>query len=82
MGEKIDKNENVGQDLKDLFEIMKFEFENFCDVVVGVKLELDEKFQEIIEIISIKIDDKIVEVIVKYEEFQVGFDEKIIVGEV
>jgi DNA repair exonuclease SbcCD ATPase subunit len=81
MGEKIDKNENVGQDLKDLLETMKSEFENSRDVVAGAKLESDEKLQETTETISTKIDDKIAEVIAKYEELQAGLDEKTTAGE-
>lgn len=81
MGEKMDKNENVGTDLKEMFETMKTEFEDSRGVVAGAKLESDEKLQQTSDSISTKIDDKITELIVKYDEFQSGFDEKMTAGE-
>lgn len=81
MGEKMDKNENVGADLKEMFEAMKTEFEDSRGVVAGAKLESDEKLQQASESISTKIDDKISELITKYDEFQSGFDEKMTAGE-
>lgn len=81
MGEKMDKNEDVGQDVKDLLETMKSEFENSRDVVAGAKLETDEKLQEATDSISTKIEEKIAEVIAKYEELQSGLDEKATAGE-
>ncbi|KAK0386577.1 hypothetical protein NLU13_6412 [Sarocladium strictum] len=81
VGEKIDKNENVGQDLKDLLETMKSEFENSRDVVAGAKLETDEKLQEATDSIGTKIDDKIAEIIAKYDELQASLDEKATAGE-
>lgn len=81
MGEKMDKNENVGEDLKEIIETMKSEFENSRDVVAGAKLETDEKLQEAADSISAKIDDKIAEVIAKYDELQAALDEKATAGE-
>ncbi|KAL6855258.1 hypothetical protein ACO1O0_006397 [Amphichorda felina] len=81
MGEKIDKNENIGTDLKDMFETMKTEFEDSRGVVAGAKLESDEKLQQAAENIGTKIDDKIGELMAKYDEFQAAFDEKSSAGE-
>lgn len=81
MGEKVDKNENVGTDLKEMFETMKSEFEDSKGVVAGAKLESDEKLQQATDSIGTKIDDKIGELISKYEEFQTAFDEKSSAGE-
>ena len=76
LGEKIDKNENVGSDLKEMFETMKTEFEDSKGVVAGARLESDENLQQATEMISTKIDDKITELMAKYDEFQASFDEK------
>ncbi|KAF7562720.1 hypothetical protein G7046_g1411 [Stylonectria norvegica] len=76
MGEKIDKNDNIGEDLKLMFDTMKTEFEDSKAVVAGVKLESDEKLQEATDNLGIKIDDKIGELIVKYDELHTMLDEK------
>ncbi|UNI20215.1 hypothetical protein JDV02_006324 [Purpureocillium takamizusanense] len=81
MGEKIDKNENVGQDLKDMFDTMKTQFDESKEVVAGARLESDEKLQEATESISTKIDDKVTELIAKYDEFKTTLDEKTAAGE-
>ncbi|OWT43604.1 hypothetical protein VFPPC_18669 [Pochonia chlamydosporia 170] len=76
MGEKIDKNENVGSDLKEMFETMKTQFEENKEVVAGARLESNEKLQEAADNIGTKIDDKITELIAKYDEFKATLDEK------
>jgi hypothetical protein len=76
MGEKIDKNENVGDDLKEMFDTMKAEFELSKEVVAGARLESDEKLQEATDGIASKIEEKIGELITKYDEFQDALDEK------
>ncbi|KAK3177476.1 hypothetical protein K4F52_009727 [Lecanicillium sp. MT-2017a] len=76
MGEKIDKNENVGDDLKEMFDTMKAEFELSKEVVAGARLESDEKLQEATDGIASKIEEKIGELIAKYDEFQEAMDEK------
>ncbi|OAA54894.1 chromosome segregation ATPase family protein [Cordyceps fumosorosea ARSEF 2679] len=81
IGEKIDKNENVGDHLKEMFETMKSEFEVSKEVVAGARLESDEKLQEATDNIASKIDEKIGELIAKYDEYQAQLDEKAKVGE-
>ncbi|KAJ6439618.1 nuclear pore protein (Nic96) [Purpureocillium lavendulum] len=81
MGEKIDKNENIGEGLKEMFDTMKTQFEESKEVVVGARLESNEKLQEATDSIGTKIDDKITELIAKYEEFKVTLDEKTAAGE-
>ncbi|KAJ2969697.1 hypothetical protein NQ176_g8532 [Zarea fungicola] len=81
IGEKIDKNENVGDDLKEMFETMKAEFEISKEVVAGARLESDEKLQEATDNIASKIEEKIGELIAKYDEYQVQLDEKAKAGE-
>ncbi|KAG9257483.1 uncharacterized protein F5Z01DRAFT_671080 [Emericellopsis atlantica] len=80
MGEKIDKNENIGTDLKDMFDTMKTEFEDSKAVVAGARLESDEKLQVTTEGLQAKIDEKITELVTKYDEFMTGFDEKMTAG--
>ncbi|KAJ3494016.1 hypothetical protein NLG97_g4349 [Lecanicillium saksenae] len=81
IGEKIDKNENVGDDLKEMFETMKSEFEVSKEVVAGARLESDEKLQEATENIAAKIEEKIGELIAKYDDYQAQLDEKAKAGE-
>lgn len=81
MGEKMDKNETVGQDLKDMFETMKTEFEDSKEVVSGVKVESNEKLQEATETLGTKIDEKIGELIAKYDALQTMLDGRSTVSE-
>jgi chromosome segregation ATPase len=81
MSEKIDKNENIQQDLKEMFDTMKAEFEDSKAIVAGAKLESDEKLQLATDSLGTKIEDKISELITKYDEFQTLLDEKNKAGE-
>ncbi|PNY29445.1 mitochondrial carrier, partial [Tolypocladium capitatum] len=81
MSEKIDKNENVGQDLKEMFDTMKTQFEESKEVVAGARLESNERLQEATENIGTKMDDKITELIAKYDEFKAAMDDKSATGE-
>ncbi|CAG2004019.1 unnamed protein product [Fusarium graminearum] len=81
MGEKIDKNENVHQDLKDMLDMIKAEFEDSKAVVSGVKVESNEKLQEATETLGTKLDEKIGELIAKYETLETTLDERSKVSE-
>ncbi|KAM0440790.1 hypothetical protein ACHAPT_000091 [Fusarium lateritium] len=81
MGEKIDKNENVHQDLKDMLDTIKGEFEDSKAVVAGAKIESNEKLQEVTESLGTKIDEKIGELIAKYESLQTQLDDRSKVSE-
>ncbi|KAL6919435.1 hypothetical protein ACHAPO_003865 [Fusarium lateritium] len=81
MGEKIDKNENVHQDLKDMLDTIKAEFEDSKAVVSGVKVESNEKLQEATETLSTKLDEKIGELVAKYETLETTLDERSKVSE-
>ncbi|KAH6996763.1 hypothetical protein EDB80DRAFT_813479 [Ilyonectria destructans] len=81
MGEKIDKNDSVGQDLKEMFETMKTEFEDSKAVVSGVKVESNEKLEEATTNLGTKIDDKIGELVAKYDELQTMLDDRSKVSE-
>ncbi|KAK7415842.1 hypothetical protein QQX98_005624 [Neonectria punicea] len=77
MGEKIDKNDSVGADLKEMFETMKTEFEDSKAVVSGVKVESNEATTNL----GTKIDDKISELVAKYDDLQTMLDDKSKVSE-
>ena len=82
MGETITNNATVSEDLREMFEAMKIEFEESRAGVVGVKLEADEKFQATTEALSSKIDERVDELMAKYDEFQVTLEERAKAGEV
>lgn len=81
LGETIGQNANVHSDLKEMFEVMKTEFDESKAGMVGVKLEADEKFEQTTDTLRTKLDERIDEVIAKYEEFQVALDERNKTGE-
>ncbi|KAK6845245.1 chromosome segregation ATPase [Apiospora arundinis] len=71
----------VPDDLKEMHELMKFEFEESKNGVVGSKLDTDEKLQAASETLSTKIDEKVGELITKYEEFELVMDDRAKAGE-
>ncbi|KAM0276925.1 hypothetical protein ACHAQH_006256 [Verticillium albo-atrum] len=81
VSETVELNAAVGQDLKELSDTMKAEFEESKAGVVGAKLDADEKFQEITDKLGAKIDDKIAELMLKYDNFQASSEERTKAGE-
>ncbi|KDN69522.1 putative chromosome segregation ATPase [Colletotrichum sublineola] len=77
----MESNATVGQELKDLSDLMKVEFEESKAGVVGAKLESDEKFQQTTEALVTKIDEKVAELMTKYDEFHVALDDRAKAGE-
>ncbi|KAK2064595.1 chromosome segregation ATPase [Colletotrichum caudatum] len=77
----VESNATVGQELKDLSDLMKVEFEESKAGVVGAKLESDEKFQQTTEALFAKIDEKVAELMTKYDEFHVALDDRAKAGE-
>ncbi|KAL6861039.1 hypothetical protein J3F83DRAFT_747153 [Trichoderma novae-zelandiae] len=76
VGEKIEKNETVAGDVKDMFEVMKSEFEISKEAIAGSRIESNEKLDEATQNIRAKIDDKISEVLAKNEALRIMMDEK------
>ncbi|KXX81649.1 hypothetical protein MMYC01_202030 [Madurella mycetomatis] len=74
--DSIRKNENVSDDLKEVLDTMKLEFEDAKTGMVGVKLELDEKLQATADTMVAKLDERVAELIAKYEEFQLLQDDR------
>ncbi|KAI8630841.1 hypothetical protein F5Y19DRAFT_463717 [Xylariaceae sp. FL1651] len=81
LGVTINQNASVGSDLKEMFELMKAEFEESRAGVVGAKLDTDEKLKETTDSLSEKIDEKIGELVTKYEEFQLVMEDRTNAGE-
>lgn len=76
IGETIGANANVHADLKEMFITMKTEFEESKASIVGAKLETDDKFDKSTDSLRTKIDERIDEVISKYDDFQAVMEER------
>ncbi|KAM7220865.1 hypothetical protein V8F06_003759 [Rhypophila decipiens] len=81
LGESIRKNANVSDDLKDMFETMKLEFEESRTGFISSKLESDEKLQVTTDALAARLDERIMELMVKYDEFQAANEERAVKGE-
>ncbi|KAI1753130.1 hypothetical protein F4782DRAFT_98894 [Xylaria castorea] len=81
LGETINQNAGVGSDLKEMFELMKSEFEESRAGVVGAKLDTDEKLKETADLLNEKINEKIGELVTKYDEFQLVMEDRTKAGE-
>ncbi|TGJ79431.1 hypothetical protein E0Z10_g9339 [Xylaria hypoxylon] len=81
LGETINQNASVGSDIKELFELMKSEFEESRAGVVGAKLDTDEKLKETTDLLNEKFDEKIGELLTKYDEFQLVMEDRTKAGE-
>ncbi|KAE9365971.1 hypothetical protein N431DRAFT_418889 [Stipitochalara longipes BDJ] len=81
IGETISQNANITDDIKEMFETMKSEFEKSNAGVVGSKLEADEKFQQTWEKFDSKIDERFNELMSKYDEAQISAEAKAKMGE-
>lgn len=81
LGESISKNANVTDDVKEMFETMKSEFEKSNAGVVGSKLEADEKFQLTWDKFDSKLDEKFDELMTKYDDAQTAAEIQTRLGE-
>jgi hypothetical protein len=81
LGETIGQNANITDDIKELFETMKAEFEKSNAGVVGSKLESDEKFQQTWDKFDAKMDEKFNELMTKYDDAQIAAETKAKLGE-
>ncbi|KAI5926065.1 hypothetical protein F4810DRAFT_622330 [Camillea tinctor] len=82
LGETIGQNANVGNDVKEMFGLMKSEFEDSKATLAGAKLDTDEKINLTTEVLAVKLDEKIGELVTKYEEFQLVIEDRAKAGEV
>ncbi|CZT06909.1 related to transport protein USO1 [Rhynchosporium agropyri] len=77
LGETLSQNEDV----KEMFETMKTEFEKSNAGVVGSKLESDEKFQQTWDKFDFKLDEKFNELMTKYDDAQIAAEIQAKLGE-
>jgi hypothetical protein len=81
IGETIGQNANITDDIKEMFETMKVEFEKSNAGVVGSKLETDEKFQQTWDKFDAKLDEKFNELMTKYDDAQLSAEAREKLGE-
>jgi hypothetical protein len=81
IGETISHHGNVTDEMKELFEMMKAEFDKSNAGVVGAKLESDEKFQQTWDRFDEKIEEKFNELMLKYDDAQLAAEAKAKAGE-
>ncbi|TDZ28294.1 hypothetical protein CTRI78_v012058 [Colletotrichum trifolii] len=77
----VEQNAAIGQELKDLSDTMKMEFEESKAGVVGAKLDADEKFLQTTDIIGTRVDEKVGQLMVKYDELQAAIEERAKAGD-
>ncbi|KAL2759519.1 hypothetical protein ACRALDRAFT_2050110 [Sodiomyces alcalophilus JCM 7366] len=70
ISETVGQNANLGQNLTELSDMVRAEFEETKTGAVGAKLDTDEKLQHLTDDLGSKIDEKFAELVVKYEELQ------------
>ncbi|ESZ92506.1 hypothetical protein SBOR_7112 [Sclerotinia borealis F-4128] len=76
LGETINKNGTISDDLQAMFHAMTEEFEKTNTGMVGSKLETDEKFQQTWDKLDSHFEEKFKEVITKYDELQSFLEER------
>ncbi|KAJ4306641.1 hypothetical protein N0V88_000005 [Collariella sp. IMI 366227] len=76
LGESIKKNDTVGEDLKEVLDTVKLEFEDSKTTMVGVKIDLDEKLQTTADTLLAKLDERMADLVTKYEEIQLLADDR------
>ncbi|KAI0142595.1 hypothetical protein F4776DRAFT_612792 [Hypoxylon sp. NC0597] len=76
LSETVHQNADVGTNLKEMLELVKSEFEESKASVVGAKLDTDEKIKETTEALGSKFDEKISELVTKYDEFQLVMEDR------
>lgn len=76
IGETVHQNADVGSNLKEMFELVKSEFEESKTGLIGAKMDTDEKLKETTEALGSKLDEKIGELVTKYDEFQLVLEDR------
>ncbi len=76
LSENVQKHDSVSDDVKEVLDTMKLEFEDSKTGLVGVKIELDEKVQLAADLVLAKLDERMAELVTKYEELQLLQDER------
>ncbi|KAI5862261.1 hypothetical protein GGS23DRAFT_115032 [Durotheca rogersii] len=76
ISETVHRNADVGSNLKEMLELVKSEFEESKTAVLVSKMDTDEKLKETAETLGSKVDEKIGELLAKYDEFQVATENR------
>lgn len=76
LSETVHQNADVGTNLKEMFELVKSEFEQSKVGVVEAKMDTDEKLKETTEALGSKLEEKIGELVTKYDEFQLVMEDR------
>ncbi|KAI1762780.1 hypothetical protein GGR53DRAFT_500352 [Hypoxylon sp. FL1150] len=76
LSETVHQNADVGANLKEMFELVKSEFEQSKAGVVDAKADSDEKLKETTEALGSKLEEKIGELVTKYDEFQLVLEDR------
>jgi len=76
LSENVQKHDSVSDDVKEVLDTMKLEFEDSKTGLVGVKIELDEKVQLAADLVLTKLDERMTELVAKYDELQLLQDER------
>ncbi|KAK4224941.1 putative ATPase [Podospora fimiseda] len=77
----IQKNDSIGDDLKEVLDTMKTGFEDSKNIAAGAKLEIDEKIQSTTDLVISKLDERIGELLIKYDDFQLAQEDRAAKGE-
>ncbi|OTB04592.1 hypothetical protein M426DRAFT_320705 [Hypoxylon sp. CI-4A] len=76
LSETVHKNADVGSNLKEMFDLVKSEFEESKASMVGTKMDNDEKLKETTDALGTRIEEKIGELVAKYDEFQLVMEDR------
>ncbi|PHH74222.1 hypothetical protein CDD80_3223 [Ophiocordyceps camponoti-rufipedis] len=81
VSETAAKNENAGADLKEMLETMKAQLDESKEVVVGARLESNEKLQEANETMAAMMEARMAELMAKHDDFRAAVEERSAAGE-
>ena len=76
LSDNAQKNDSISDDVKEVLDTLKLEFEDSKTGLVGVKIELDEKLQTTADVLLAKLDERMTELMTKHEELQLLQDDR------
>ncbi|KAK4122541.1 hypothetical protein N657DRAFT_691058 [Parathielavia appendiculata] len=76
LSDNVRKNDSISDDVKEVLDTLKLEFEDSKTGLVGVKIELDEKVQTAADTLLAKLEERMTELMTKYEELQLIQDDR------
>ncbi|KAK4205792.1 putative ATPase [Triangularia verruculosa] len=79
--EAISKNDTVGDDLKVMLDALKTDVEESKTTFAGANLETSEKVQAASDAVIAKLDERVADLMSKYDEFQLLHEERAAKGE-